>query len=120
METIAGKQLKTKWNLDSCNLAYIILKHNLMVLDLNRRNGSAISQINPVDFVLEPEKIIEIIQNDVDNLSAKHFWLPQIMSLEEGGIFEFYEKRLYKSNLISLEPIVNEPTSPYGVLSKEF
>ena len=105
METIAGKQLKTKWNLDSCNLAYIILKHNLMVLDFNRRSGPPLGQFNPVDFVLESEKIIEIIQNDIDNLSAKHFWLPQIISLEENGIFESYEKVSFAIVLKATRPL---------------
>jgi hypothetical protein len=78
--TISGKELINKWNTGIHELSYLILKHDITVLDPSNLPKIKFS-FNPDDYKIDSEKVLDIILNDPNSLSAMLFWLPDLTRL---------------------------------------
>jgi hypothetical protein len=77
--TISGLKLVQKWEIDTYDLSYLIMKHKLTVLEADPAQNSLLkrffkSRYSPIDT----EKLIEIMTENSESLHEKLFFLSEV------------------------------------------
>jgi hypothetical protein len=79
---IDGNQLTDLWGVDAYELSYIILRKNLSILDLPKKFKSK-SKYNPNCYKIDPERLLDIVQNNPWSLLSRAFWIPEIYQVAD-------------------------------------
>jgi hypothetical protein len=78
--TVSGKELINRWNTDIHELSYLILKHDITVLDSSNIPKIKFS-FNPDDYRIDFAQVLNILRNDPTSVCKMLFWLPELESL---------------------------------------
>ena len=78
---VSGEGIVSHWGLDPHKLSYLVLKHDLTVLDLPK-SPSLKSVFRPSLFKIQPEDLVKIILFDPKKLYEKTFYRSEIGKID--------------------------------------
>jgi hypothetical protein len=114
-KAITGEQLMAKWHIDEYDLSYLILKHELTVLD-PPKIPILKTFLRSRHVRTDSEKFLKIIMNDPHSLQQKLFLVEEIENMGDlSSIYIERSKQKMRSFLSSLEDLSSgqpEPRSP--------
>jgi hypothetical protein len=75
-DTISGAKLVQKWQIDILYLSYLIMKHDLAILDPDPAENSLLAKT-------DTQKVVEIIKNEPRSLYQKLFLVSEVERIEK-------------------------------------